>query len=70
MSRFYPVGIETELSDPPLAITLHGLAREVPDVVNISLVTLAVDLQVGNPTLFLEISETVNKQLWEGRGGY
>ena len=63
---FYPVSVKTELTEPPVGVTLHGLAGEVPEVVNISLVTLTVNLQVGNTTFFLEI---FFKQLtYEGRG--
>ena len=46
MAWSYPVGVKTELSNPPHAVTLHGLAGEIPDVVDVSLVTLAVDLQI------------------------
>ena len=67
--KYYPVSIEAELTKPPLAVALQGLAGEVPDVVNVALVTLGVNLQVGNPRIFLEISEPVNTQ-GEGGGDY
>ena len=47
------VGLEADLSSPPLFIILKPAVWQVPDVVNVAFVTLSIDLQVGYSSQFL-----------------
>ena len=47
------VGLEADLSSPPFFVILKPGVWQIPDIVNVSLVTLSVDLKVGYSFQFL-----------------